>query len=430
MISVESDKDLDFEVRRVDLLYHQNRWGFVYVLACTTAFMVVQSSSSQLLPWLWFSVLNVSALFRVVLFVGWQKAKDSIQTRNQARAWLFAMASLLLVSGLGWGIIGFLSPQASEEQRAVTTLIISAMVGGALATNASSRLCTFCMCIPALSLWVAGMLLSGERSFVVMGIFVLVFLAMLILVSRNLNQFVTRALRLNAKLSESEERLRVARDSAQTLSWNWNLRSDELVCEGSLRLFDQPELHLRRLIDEHLKKGDALNFEATLIADGSELRQISVRGQVNRARSGEAISVAGICLDVTAQRNEEALRIERDVLDAANRSKSIFVANASHELRTPLSAIVGFAESLISHRDFPKSLHHEASAIVRHGRFMVSLVGDLLDLSKIESKKLFIQKSEMNPAREIQDSLTVVQPALDEKNLKVSIVYDSAIPIT
>lgn len=427
---MESDQGLDFEMRRLDLLYRQNLWGVVSVFVCSTTFVLAvypRLSIHFILPW--FTILNLSAILRFVLYRRWCAAKDFIVCPAQARRWLYSMAAMLFVSGLGWGTIGWISPGAPADQQAITTLIISAMVGGALATNASSKLCMYSMSIPALGLWALGMLLTGERYYVFMGLFVSIFLAMMILVGRNLNQFVVKALRLNAKLKESEERLRVARDSAQTLSWNWDLRSDEFLCEGSLTLFKDPEVHLRRLLQSQLEQPeDTLNLETEFLDQAGLRRYISVRGQISRRPSGRPASVAGICLDMTSQKNAETMRLERDVLHAANRSKSVFVANASHELRTPLSAIIGFAEAMLTKSELPASLRNDVRVIVRQGKYMVSLVGDLLDLSKIETNRLYIQKAWMNPVQEIQDSLSVIRPALDHKKLSVNLRYLGLIP--
>jgi PAS domain S-box-containing protein len=82
---------------------------------------------------------------------------------------------------------------------------------------------------------------------------------------------------------------------------------------------------------------------------------------------------------------EEALRVAKDVAEAANRAKSSFLANMSHELRTPLNAILGFAQ-LISRDPSITNKHRESLATInRSGEHLLNLINDVLEMSKIEA---------------------------------------------
>ncbi|MES2965297.1 MAG: histidine kinase dimerization/phospho-acceptor domain-containing protein, partial [Bdellovibrionota bacterium] len=84
--------------------------------------------------------------------------------------------------------------------------------------------------------------------------------------------------------------------------------------------------------------------------------------------------------------------------EAANKAKSTLLANVSHEIRTPLAAINGFTEMVLQNPVLPQALHGDVRMILRNGKYLVSLVSDLLDLSKAENGQLYIQKDSISIA--------------------------------
>lgn len=109
---------------------------------------------------------------------------------------------------------------------------------------------------------------------------------------------------------------------------------------------------------------------------------------------GNPIRVVGIHTDMTLhKKTEEALRQAKEAAESANQAKSIFLANMSHELRTPLNAILGYAQVLS--RDNNTSFHHrdKAQIIQRSGEYLLTLINDILDLSKIEANHIELYPS-------------------------------------
>lgn len=108
--------------------------------------------------------------------------------------------------------------------------------------------------------------------------------------------------------------------------------------------------------------------------------------------SGRVVQFVGIMSDVTQRiRGEESLREAKNQAEFANRSKSEFLANVSHELRTPLNAIIGFSDvmkmELLGPLGTPRYQDY-AKDILDSGKLLLSLIEDILDLSKIESGKM------------------------------------------
>jgi PAS domain S-box-containing protein len=108
--------------------------------------------------------------------------------------------------------------------------------------------------------------------------------------------------------------------------------------------------------------------------------------------TGRVTQFVGIVNDATQRiRAEENLKVAKEQAEAANRTKSDFLANVSHELRTPLNAIIGFSEVMRmemfgalgapQYRDYAKDVHDS-------GQHLLSLINDILDISKIEAGKM------------------------------------------
>jgi two-component system cell cycle sensor histidine kinase PleC len=116
--------------------------------------------------------------------------------------------------------------------------------------------------------------------------------------------------------------------------------------------------------------------------------------------------------DLADKYNSEKTRAE-----AANRSKSEFLANMSHELRTPLNAIIGFSEIMGQQMFGPLGSNkygEYASDIRRSGQFLLDVINDILDMSKIEAGKVELEMETVNPVALIEDVLRLVGPRAAE----------------
>ncbi len=108
--------------------------------------------------------------------------------------------------------------------------------------------------------------------------------------------------------------------------------------------------------------------------------------------------------------------------EAANRSKSEFLANMSHELRTPLNAIIGFSEVMENEMfgaiGAPKYIEY-ARDIHRSGQFLLEVISDILDMSKIEAGRLSLDKGECQLDTVIEHALRIVKPRAYEENITI-----------
>ncbi len=134
--------------------------------------------------------------------------------------------------------------------------------------------------------------------------------------------------------------------------------------------------------------------------------------------------------ELTERRHaEEKLREAREAAESANRAKSEFLANMSHEIRTPMTAILGYADVLSRHLVDPDN-QQCVETIRRNGQFLLEIINDILDLSRIEAGKLEIERRRFRPDALVAEVCSLMDIRAGEKRLPLSLRYDSPIPET
>lgn len=125
--------------------------------------------------------------------------------------------------------------------------------------------------------------------------------------------------------------------------------------------------------------------------------------------TGPRLGTVAVFHDVSELRRLESLR-------------SDFVANVSHELKTPLTAVRGFAETLLSGSVPPQDVEKYLGVILKHAERLGSLIDDLLELSRIESRKQPLQLTSVDVGRVAVGVMTGMEPLLRSKALSVKLV--------
>jgi len=126
----------------------------------------------------------------------------------------------------------------------------------------------------------------------------------------------------------------------------------------------------------------------------------------------------------------EALKKKFAELERANRAKNAFLAGVSHELKTPLHAVIGFARVLLkkSHGDLNPRQAEYLEYILKNGEHLLAMINDTLDLSRIESGKVDLVRSEINLSQLVADVVQSLQPLADRKSQRLSALAGAELP--
>ena len=144
-----------------------------------------------------------------------------------------------------------------------------------------------------------------------------------------------------------------------------------------------------------------------------------------RAASGDLVSLA---VDVTATMEREAeLDEARYRAEAASRAKSAFLANMSHELRTPLGGILGMSQ-LLAEDQLTNDQRVQVEVIQASGEALLAIVDDVLDLGRIEGRRMALRPAPFDPRAVIEEVVRMLRPVALGRGLVVETDVDEGLP--
>ncbi len=144
---------------------------------------------------------------------------------------------------------------------------------------------------------------------------------------------------------------------------------------------------------------------------------------------GVVTRLLGVLADMTARKQSELeLQKAKEMAEQASRSKSLFLANMSHEIRTPMNAILGFSQLLREEIQEPR-LQRYIKIVHKSGESLLTLINEILDISKIEAGKLELHPEPIRPKSLVEELDNLLKPAFKQKQLLLKTEIAPAVPI-
>ena len=229
--------------------------------------------------------------------------------------------------------------------------------------------------------------------------------------------------------------------------WEWDLRADEVVLDGAcwaMLGYDKSQLDTdarsalalwkRRMLPEDFHRADQalrdhvreqlpLDVEFRLWHRDGGIVWVRCRGQVQCNSDNQPVRVIGILQDVTGTR-EALQRAERELQRQREESSNAaeLMMSLGHELRTPLNAILGYSKMVELDQSLNPDQRNRLSEIRRAGQHLLHLVGDVLELARIDSERLAPSMEPMQPAALVADCKRLLEPLAETR--KVSLIFE------
>lgn len=228
----------------------------------------------------------------------------------------------------------------------------------------------------------------------------------------NMSEFVYYSLSMPVCVYDANKKIRIINDAAEVF---FQIPREELIEDGGKLsdLFETDEEDLMVFVD------DARELQTICKINGSEcLVKIDKIHDEYRDVLGYIVLIDDITEQVSLMKKYET----------ANNAKSIFLANMSHEIRTPMNAIVGFSEILLNEDDILPE-HKEYIDNIRVASYdMLSIINDILDISKLESGKIELVNDNYRIATVLENVLVQIKSLAEKKGLEFKTEIDENLP--
>jgi len=180
---------------------------------------------------------------------------------------------------------------------------------------------------------------------------------------------------------------------------------------------------------ERIRRGDHIEHFETVRRhkDGTPI-PVSISISVTRDAAGRISGFSTIARDVREEvATREALRQARDAAERLAQTRSAFLANMSHEIRTPLNAVLGLTELLLDTELAPEQ-RHSLSLVQSAGETLLTLLNDILDLSKIEAEQVRLEAIPFGPTHLVETTIGLLTSRARQKRLEVLVDVAADVP--
>ncbi|MDO8249259.1 MAG: ATP-binding protein [Rhodoferax sp.] len=196
----------------------------------------------------------------------------------------------------------------------------------------------------------------------------------------------------------------------------FRIRTDPIIGLTNYDLFPRERADALYAVEQQVAAGRPQKVEEIMQHDDGPHTYLTLKYPLCDP-GGKTYALCCIATDITEHKQAEADRQARLSAEAANRTKSEFLATMSHELRTPLNAILGYAQILQRDPGLSEQQAGGLHTIEQSGQHLLTLINDLLDLAKIEAGKIDLYPASMNLGAFLSAIIDIIQVRAEQKGL-------------
>ena len=244
------------------------------------------------------------------------------------------------------------------------------------------------------------------------------------------------------KIKQNEERYLLAVQGSNDGIWDWDLKENKLYLSSRFlsmtgygkeieKEFIDPNILFLKYIHPqdgktasnaflgHVKEDIPLDFDFRMLVASGEYRYFRMRGIALKTPDGRAVRMAGSLSDIT-EITEQSLALEKalEAAKGANIAKSDFLANMSHEIRTPMNGVLGSLQ-ILKRDDLSDSSKELVDVGITSSKALLSIINDILDLSKIESNNISLEFLPTNIIELFKSIIAELSLLAKEKNINL-----------
>lgn len=251
---------------------------------------------------------------------------------------------------------------------------------------------------------------------------------------------ITTRKEVEIALQEKDTQLRLAMDISGAIAWQRDLINNQIIFwtlatlsypmqisyeEAMEAVHPDDKVSLNNAHQKAIENKGIFQIEHRVMdtEDICKWRWLQVSGKVIIDTHHKPIRIIGMSIDITKRKQaEQELVIAKEKAEIANLAKSRFIANMSHELRTPLNAILGFSQIMMRSPILSKEDRENTTIINKSGSYLLTLINNILDLSKIEAGKMNFNINKFDfysLLNELEDLLNITA-----ENKGLSLIFD------
>ncbi|MBN1821922.1 MAG: PAS domain S-box protein [Prolixibacteraceae bacterium] len=198
---------------------------------------------------------------------------------------------------------------------------------------------------------------------------------------------------------------------------------DHLQVQHVMHMTKNPEMFVKKIIDLY-EHPDIKSFDDVELVDGTVLERYSAPVL---DKNGQNYGRIWVFHDITKRKNNEQKLISaKNKAEESDRLKSAFLANMSHEIRTPMNGILGFTELLKTPKLTGDEQQEFIHIIEKSGARMLTIINNIIDISKIESGQIEVSISVTNINKQVEDIFNFFKPEAEKKEL--NFLFRNALP--